>query len=185
MTQTKGPLTISFTCNQCQGRGEVVTTPCQNCSGAGKVKVEKLIQLKIPPGVATGSRLRLRGEGEEGEPGGQNGDLYVLIDVAKHDLFARQGNDIYCRVSITFMQAALGDTVEIPTLKGLEKLVIPPGTQTSSIFRLPGKGILDLRGYGRGDQIIETVVSVPTDLTKRQAELLREFKKAGEGQAPS
>ncbi len=125
--------------------------------------------------METGSRLRLRGEGEEGEHGGPNGDLYVFIEVEPHEIFERNGDDIYCRVPITFAQAALGGSVEAPTLTGTEKLKIPRGTQTGRIFRLKGKGIAHLRGYGRGDQIIETVVTVPTNLTKKQEELLREF----------
>jgi molecular chaperone DnaJ len=139
--------------------------------------VEKTVQLKIPAGVETGSRLRLRGEGEEGEHGGPNGDLYVFIDVEKHDLFERNGDDIYSRVPITFVQAVMGGTVEAPTLTGTEKLKIPRGTQPGKIFRLKGKGVAHLRGYGHGDHLIETVVTVPANLTKKQEELLREFDK--------
>ena len=177
VTQSSGFFSISSTCPQCQGQGGVITTPCQECSGGGKVKVAKTVQLKIPAGVETGSRLRLRGEGEEGQHGGPNGDLYVFIEVEQHDIFERNGNDVFCRVPITFTQAALGGSVEAPTLTGVEKIKIPRGTQTGRIFRLKGKGIANLRGYGRGDEIIETVVTVPTNLTKKQEELLREFDK--------
>jgi len=177
VTQSSGFFSISSTCPQCRGQGGVITTPCQECSGGGKVRVGKTVQLKIPAGVETGSRLRLRGEGEEGEHGGPNGDLYVFIEVEKHEVFERNGDDIYCRVPITFVQAAMGGTVEAPTLLGTEKLKIPRGTQTGRIFRLKGKGIAHLRGYGRGDHLIETVVTVPTNLSKKQEELLREFDK--------
>lgn len=177
VAQSSGFFSISSTCPQCRGQGGVITTPCRECSGGGKVMVAKTIQLKIPAGVETGSRLRLRGEGEEGVYGGQSGDLYVFIEVEKHDIFERNGDDIYCRIPITFVQAALGGTVETPTLTGAEKLKIPRGTQTGRIFRLKGKGIAHLRGYGHGDQIIETLVTVPMNLTKKQEELLREFER--------
>jgi molecular chaperone DnaJ len=177
VTQSSGFFSISSTCPQCRGQGGMITTPCPQCSGGGRLKEEKTVQLKIPAGVETGSRLRLRGEGEEGESGGPGGDLYVFLEVEKHDVFERNGDDIYCRVPITFAQATLGGTVEAPTLAGKEKLKIPRGTQTGSIFRLKGKGVAHLRGYGRGDQLIETVVTVPTNLSKKQEELLREFDK--------
>jgi molecular chaperone DnaJ len=175
VTQSSGFFSISSTCPQCRGQGGVITSPCRECSGGGKVKIHKTVQLKIPAGVETGSRLRLRGEGEEGERGGPNGDLYVFIDVEPHDIFKRNGNDVYCRLPVTFIQATLGGNVEAPTLMGTEKLKIPPGTQPGRVFRLKGKGIAHLRGYGRGDQIIETVVTIPANLTKKQEELLKEF----------
>lgn len=175
VTQSSGFFSISSTCPQCRGQGGMITTPCPECSGGGKVTVEKTVQLKIPAGVETGSRLRLRGEGEEGEHGGSSGDLYVFLDVENHEVFERNGDDIYCRAPITFLQATLGGTVEVPTLAGTEKLKIPRGTQPGRIFRLKGKGIPHLRGYGRGDHLIETVVTVPTNLTRKQEELLKEF----------
>jgi molecular chaperone DnaJ len=173
--QSSGFFSISSTCPQCRGQGGVIATPCQECSGGGKVTTEKTVQLKIPAGVETGSRLRLRGEGEEGVYGGPNGDLYVFIEVEPHETFERNGDDVHCRVPITFVQAALGGSVEVPTLTGKEKLKIPRGTPTGKVFRLKGQGIAHLRGYGRGDQIIETVVTIPSNLTKKQEELLREF----------
>jgi molecular chaperone DnaJ len=179
VTQSSGFFSISSTCPQCRGQGGVIATPCPECSGGGRVTAEKTVQLKIPAGVETGSRLRLRGEGEEGEYGGQSGDLYVFIEVEQHEVFERNGDDIYCRIPITFLQATLGATVEAPTLTGEEKLKIPRGTQTGKIFRLKGKGIPHLRGYGRGDHLIETVVTVPTSLTKKQEELLKEFDRLG------
>jgi len=178
VTQSSGFFSISTTCSQCRGQGSVITAPCRECSGGGKVKVAKTVQLKIPAGVETGSRLRLRGEGEEGDYGGPNGDLYVFIDVEQHEIFQRSGDDIYCRLPISFVEAALGGSVEAPTLEGKEKLKIPRGTQSGKIFRLKGKGIAHLRGYGRGDQIIETVITVPENLTKKQEALLKEFAKS-------
>jgi molecular chaperone DnaJ len=182
LMQSNGFFSISTTCPQCRGQGSVITTPCRSCSGGGKVRIEKTVQLKIPAGVETGSRLRLRGEGEEGDHGGPNGDLYVFIDVEPHEFFERSGDDIYCRVPVTFVQAALGGSVEAPTLTGSEKLKIPRGTPTGKVFRLKGKGIAHLRGHGRGDQIIETVVIVPEKLTRQQEELLREFDRLSGGQ---
>jgi molecular chaperone DnaJ len=153
----------------------MITTPCRECSGGGKITAKKTVQLKIPAGVESGSRLRLRGEGEEGDYGGTNGDLYVFIEVGQDDVFERNGDDICCRVPITFVQAILGGNVEAPTLTGVENLKIPRGTQPGRIFRLKGKGIAHLRGHGRGDQLIEMLVTVPTNLTKKQEELLKEF----------
>lgn len=176
-TQTSGFFSIRTTCPHCRGRGNKITSPCRHCSGRGKVRSSKTVQLKIPAGVETGSRLRVREEGEEGSSGGSSGDLYVFITVEPHDLFERNGNDIHCRVPITFVQAALGGVMEVPTLRGRESLKIPPGTQSGSRFRLRGKGIASLHGDGYGDQVIETVVIVPTNLTRRQEELLKEFER--------
>jgi molecular chaperone DnaJ len=139
--------------------------------------VKKRLQLKIPPGVETNSRLRLRGEGEDGEFGGPRGDLYVFIQVKPHKFFERAGNDIVCTISISMTQAALGANVEVPTLEGTERLKIPRGTQHGKIFRLKGKGIPHLRGFGRGDQIIQTIIQIPTDLSRKEEKLLQEFAK--------
>lgn len=175
--QSSGFFTISSTCPHCGGHGKVVSRPCDRCKGLGKETMRKNVQLKIPAGVETGSRLRLRGEGESGDHGGPDGDLYVFLTVEEHDIFARSDDDIICRVPISFVQAALGGTVEVPTLEAKEKLKIPKGTQNGRTFRLKGKGIPHLRGYGRGDQIIEIFIQVPVDLNKKQEELLREFEK--------
>ena len=175
VTQSSGFFSISSTCPQCRGQGQIITHPCKTCRGTGREKTSKLVQVKIPAGVDTGSRLRLRGEGEQGEFGGPHGDLYVFIFVEEHEFFKRSEDDIYCRIPISFVQAALGANLEVPTLTGTEKLKIPRGTQSGKIFRIRGKGIPHLRGYGNGDQIIEAVVTVPTNLNKRQEELLREF----------
>ena len=177
VTQSSGFFTISTTCPQCRGQGRVITKLCPDCMGAGRERVTKTVNLKIPAGVETGSRLRLRGEGEDGEHGGPRGDLYVFIHVEAHEFFERRDNNIYCQIPISFVQATLGATIEVPTLNGTEKLKISRGTQNGAIFRLKGKGIPNLRGYGRGDQIIETLVKIPVNLNKKQEELLREFAK--------
>ncbi len=135
----------------------------------------KNLSLKIPPGVETGSRLRLRGEGEEGERGGPPGDLYVVLHVEPHEFFGRDGDDITCQIPISFPQAAIGAEIEVPTLNGTRKLSIPKGTQSGQLFRLKGEGIYHMRGYGRGDEIVQVIVKTPTKLTKKQEELLREF----------
>jgi len=179
VTQSSGFFSISTTCPNCRGQGQTISHPCRNCRGGGRERVSKTVQIKIPAGVETGSRLRLRGEGEQGEYGGPSGDLYVFIHVQDHEFFQRSDDDIICRVPISFVQASLGDNIEVPTLTGTEKLKIPRGTQTGKIFRLKGKGIAHLRGFGRGDQIIETVVTIPTNLNKRQEELLKEFARLG------
>jgi molecular chaperone DnaJ len=177
VTQSSGFFTISTTCPQCRGQGRVINKPCKNCRGTGRGEVTKTVHLKIPAGVEMGSRLRLREEGEEGEYGGPNGDLYVFIHVEPHELFERQDNNIYCQITISFVEATLGATIEVPTLNGTEKIKIPKGTQNGAIFYLKGKGIPHLRGFGRGDQVVETVVKIPTDLNRKQEELLKEFAK--------
>jgi len=176
--QSSGFFTISSTCPHCGGHGKVIVKPCGHCRGAGKEKIAKSVQLKIPAGVETGSRLRLRSEGEAGDQGGPNGDLYVFLHVEDHNFFVRSGDDIICRVPITFVQAALGAIIEIATLEEKEKIKIPKGTQNGKTLRLKGKGIPHIRGYGRGDQIVEVFVQIPIDLNKKQEELLREFEKS-------
>ena len=178
VVQSSGFFTISSTCPHCNGHGKVIAKLCPACRGTGREKQRKTVELKIPAGVETGSRLRLRGEGEAGDQGGPNGDLYVFLQVEDHEFFVRSEDDIVCRVPISFVQASLGATIEVPTLKETEKIKIPRGTQTGQIFRLKGKGIPHLQGYGRGDQIIEVFVRIPTQLTRKQEDLLREFEKA-------
>jgi molecular chaperone DnaJ len=177
--QSSGFFTISSTCPHCHGQGKFITKPCTTCRGTGKEQQRKTVELKIPAGVETGSRLRLRGEGEAGEQGGPCGDLYVFLQVEDHDFFVRSEDDIICRVPISFVQASLGGTVTVPTLEESEKIKIPRGTQTGRTFRLKGKGIPHLQAHGRGDQIIEIFVQIPTALTRKQEELLREFEKLG------
>lgn len=175
--QSSGFFTISSTCPHCNGYGKFISKPCDTCRGTGKEQISKKVQLKIPAGVETGSRLRLRGEGEAGSQGGPDGDLYVFIQVEDHEFFTREGDNIICRVPISFVTAALGGTIEVPSLQGKEKLKIPRGTQNGNIFKLKGKGIAHIRGFGHGDQIIEVHVVVPTDLSRKQEELLQEFEK--------
>jgi len=173
--RSHGFFTISTTCPYCRGEGRIIANPCKSCGGMGWVKNRQKVALQIPPGVNTGSRLRLRGEGEGGERGGPPGDLYVIIYVEPHEFFERQEDDIICRIPIPFTMAALGGEIEVPTLDGAKKIEIPKGTQPGEIFRLRGKGIPHLHGHGKGDQIIEAVVRIPQKLTKEQAELLKDF----------
>ena len=142
--------------------------PCIPCRGTGKEKVSRSVELKIPAGVETGSRLRLRGEGEGGEQGGPNGDLYVFLEVEEHDFFEREGDDVLCRIPVSFVQASLGATIEVPTLSDKEKVKIPKGTQNGATFRLKGKGIPHVRGYGRGDQIVYVFIEIPTHLNRKK-----------------
>jgi molecular chaperone DnaJ len=175
ISRAQGFFSISTTCPDCGGEGEVIHTPCIHCRGQKRVMKKKNLSLKIPPGVETGSRLRLRGEGEEGERGGPPGDLYVIIHVEPHEFFERDGDDIICQIPISFVQAALGGDIEVPTLNGTKKLAIPKSTQNGQIFRLKGEGIDHMMAYGRGDEIVQVIVKTPTKLTKRQEELLKEF----------
>ena len=175
VTQKSGFFSISTTCPQCRGAGRIIKNPCRTCQGTGKETIRKSVQIKIPPGVETGSRLRLRGEGEDGEFGGPRGDLYVFIHVEPHGFFERKGDDILCRVPISITQGALGATIKVPTLNGDEKIKVPKGTQYGKIFRLKGKGISHLRGFGRGDQIVQTLVEVPTNLSRKEEKVLKEL----------
>jgi molecular chaperone DnaJ len=177
VTQRTGFFSISTTCPNCRGAGSVIKNPCRECRGTGKAKVQKKVQLKIPPGVETGSRLRLRGEGEDGEFGGPRGDLYVFIYVEPHEYFERKGDDIFCKTPISITQAALGATIRVATLNGDEKIKVPKGTQHGKIFKLKGKGFPHLRGFGKGDQIVQTMVEVPTHLSRKEEKLLKEFAK--------
>lgn len=169
----QGFFSIAKTCGQCNGRGQMVKDPCGGCAGSGRVREDHKLQVKVPGGVDTGTRLKLRGEGEAGSAG--SGDLFVVINVEEHDLFRRDGNDVICDVRIGFPQASLGAEIEVPTLEGPVKLKIKEGTQSGSVFRLRGKGVPDLHGYGRGDQLTRVFVETPRKLNPRQRELLEEF----------
>lgn len=173
----QGFFSISKTCGKCDGRGRIITDPCKACKGQGNVKKFKSINVKIPAGVDTGSRLRITNEGEMGLHGGPPGDLYIILNVEEHSFFKREGNDLYCEVPLSFTQAALGAEIEVPTLDGTSKIKIPPGTPSGRIFYLKGKGIQRLGGYGKGDQIVKVYIDVPKKLTSRQKELLEEFAK--------
>lgn len=162
-------------CSNCSGTGRVIKDKCGTCHGAGKVKKQRKITVKIPAGVDEGAQIRLSGEGEAGQRGGPAGDLYIVIRVRAHEFFERENDDIYCEVPLSFVQAALGDEIEIPTLTEKIKLKIPAGTQTGTYFRLKGKGVPKLRGYGQGDQHVKVTVVTPQKLTDEQKELLRQF----------
>jgi len=172
--RSQGFFSISTTCPHCRGEGMIIENPCKSCSGRGKIKKTKNLSVKIPSGVDTGSRLRLRSEGEGGERGGPSGDLYVFIFVKEDEFFKRFENDIYCKIPISFPQAVLGDEREIPTLSGEEAVVkIPKGTQNGDRTKLKGKGMPFLQGRGHGDMIVEFYVTVPKKLSKKEEELIR------------
>jgi len=175
---SQGFFSIAKTCNKCYGEGSIVTTPCSRCNGMGKIQRERTITVKIPAGVDTGSRIRLKGEGEGGTYGAESGDLYIIIIVKEDKTFIRQNNDIICEIPVSFSQVALGAEIQVPTLDGQKiKMKIPPGTQTHKVFRIKGKGIPSLHGYGRGDQFVRVIVVTPTKLTERQRQLLEELGK--------
>ena len=176
----QGFFSIERTCPQCQGAGRVIETPCRACRGAGRVAREKQLQVDIPPGVEDGTRIRLSGEGEAGMRGAPAGDLYIFIAVSPHSLFTREGRDLYCRVPLPMVRAALGGPVEVPTLDGKRAVItVPAGTQTGHRFRLRGKGMPVLRAGGAGDLFVQTAVETPVDLTDEQRDLLRRFEAAG------
>jgi molecular chaperone DnaJ len=171
----QGFFSVSRTCNQCRGTGKIITSQCKTCSGQGRIEKEREIELKIPAGVDTGARLRVTGEGEAGTSGGPSGDLYVVVHVKEHELFERQGTNLYVSVPITFSQAALGAEIQVPTLNGDEQVTVPAGTQTGSIFRVSGKGIVSLQGHGRGDLFVVATVVTPTRLTREQKKLFEQL----------
>lgn len=169
------------TCNACGGTGSVIKERCPSCRGEGRVVREKTLEIKIPAGVEDGSKMRVSGEGEAGPRGGPRGDLYIIFHVLPHELFKRQDNDLVCEIPISFVHAALGTEVEVPTMDGKAKLRIPEGTQPGAVFRLKGKGVPSLRGFGRGDQLVKVKVEVPRRLSAHQKTILQEFAKAGGG----
>ncbi|MFO7993742.1 MAG: molecular chaperone DnaJ [Marinobacter sp.] len=172
----QGFFTVQQACPTCRGSGKVIKNPCKTCHGAGRVQEEKTLSVKVPPGVDTGDRIRLSGEGEVGVDGGPPGDLYVQIAVREHSIFTRDGRNLYCEVPISIVDAALGGELEVPTLDGRVKLKIPPETQTGKLFRLRNKGVSPVRGGPSGDLLCRVVVETPVNLTKRQKELLEEFQ---------
>lgn len=175
--RTQGFFSVKSTCPNCRGEGRVIKEACPECRGRQQVVDSKKVSLKIPAGVDNGSKLRLSGEGEPGANGGPAGDLYVFIRVKPHEYFERRNNDVICKVELSFVQAALGDEVTVPTLEDEETVKIPGGTQYGDTFRLPGLGIPSLRTNIRGDQIVQVELRTPKHLNKRQEELLREFSK--------
>jgi molecular chaperone DnaJ len=177
VTRSQGFFRISTTCPDCRGAGEIITHPCTACKGIGRIQESRKIKVKIPPGIDTGMRLKLRGEGEASLNGGTPGDLYVEVYVETHEFFERDGYDVLCRVPISFVQATLGAKLEVPTIDRSENITVPKETQPGDTLRLHGRGIPKLRGTGRGDQIIIFDVRTPTNLSKKQEQLLREFAK--------
>jgi molecular chaperone DnaJ len=171
----QGFFSVMRTCGNCQGRGQIIRTPCTACRGAGRVEREKTIEIKIPAGVETGSRLRVTGEGEDGIGGGPSGDLYIVIHVAEHANFERQGANLYSAVPITFAQAALGADVSVKTLDSEEELKVPAGTQTGTVFRIKGKGMPNLGGRGHGDLFVAVTLVTPKVLTREQRQLLEQL----------
>lgn len=172
----QGFFSIQQTCPRCHGNGKMVANPCGTCSGAGRIKKQKTLAVKIPAGVDEGDRIRLSGEGEAGVNGGPSGDLYVVIQIKQHSVFTRDHNDLHCEMPISFTTAALGGEIEIPTLDGYAKIKIPAETQSGKIFRLRGKGIKGVRSTAHGDLLCHVVVETPVSLTSRQKELLQEFE---------
>ena len=171
----QGFFSVARTCGACRGAGRVVKDPCADCRGAGRVEREKQMEVKIPAGVETGSRMRVQGEGESGTQGGPAGDLYVVIHLSEHERFERQGSNLYVSLPITFAQAALGSDVYVSTIDGEEKIKIPTGTQTGTVFRLKGKGMPVLGGRGHGDLFVSVSVVTPTSLTREQRKLLEQL----------
>lgn len=172
----QGFFSIQQTCPGCHGEGRVITDPCGNCHGQGRVRESKKLTVKIPAGVDNGDRVRLSGEGEAGVQGGGSGDLYVQISVKAHPIFERSDSDLHCEVPISFVTAALGGSIEVPTLEGRVTLKIPAETQTGKVFRLRGKGIKSVRGQGIGDLLCRVVVETPVNLSREQKELLTQLQ---------
>lgn len=176
----QGFFTIERACPTCQGAGQVIKDPCKACNGQGRVQKEKTLSVNIPSGVEEGTRIRLSGEGEAGMRGAPTGDLYIFLSLASHRFFRRDGANIYCRVPLPMTTAALGGSIEVPSLDGTRaKVTIPAGTQSGHQFRLRGKGMPVMRGSARGDMYIEAIAETPVNLTARQKELLQEFESAG------
>ncbi len=181
----QGFFTVERTCPTCGGLGQIIKNPCKVCGGAGRVEKDRALNVNIPAGVETGTRIRLAGEGEAGLRGGPSGDLYIFVEVGNHDLFERDSVNLYCRVPVSMSKAALGGHLEVPTIDGgRSRVQIPAGSQSGRQMRLRGKGMPALRGGGVGDMFIELAVETPVNLTARQKELLAEFDEIGENNNP-
>ena len=172
---SQGFFSVMRTCANCQGKGQIIKSPCKKCRGAGRVEKERTIEIKIPAGVETGSRLRVTGEGEGGVNGGPSGDLFIVLHVAEHEQFERQGANLYSAVPVTFAQAALGADIKVKTLDGEEDLKVPAGTQTGTVFRIKGKGMPNLAARGHGDLFVAVTLVTPKTLTKEQRKLLEQL----------
>ncbi len=171
----QGFFSVMRTCPNCSGRGQIIKNPCKNCRGASRIEKEKTLEVKIPAGVETGSRLRINGEGEGGINGGPSGDLFIVLHVEEHEIFERQGANLYSAVPVSFAQAALGADIEVKTLDGEENLKIPAGTQTGTVFRLKTKGMPALGGRGKGDLFVAVTLITPKTLSKEQRKLLEQL----------
>ncbi len=176
-----GSFSSTSVCTACGGAGQTIPTPCQDCKGSGQIRHQRKITVAIPAGIDNGQTISIRGEGNAGTKGGPAGDLFITISVKPHELFERRGNDVTFEMPISFAQAALGDTLRVPTLDGMVEYAIPEGTKNGTVFKFKGKGVHVLNGRGRGDQYVKVVVDVPTGLTARQKELLREFEQLDKG----
>ena len=182
---SQGFFTVERTCPTCSGMGQIIKNPCKGCGGAGRVEKERSLSVNIPAGVETGTRIRLAGEGEAGMRGGPAGDLYIFIEVAEHQLFQRDGTNLYCRVPVSMITAAMGGDIEVPSIDGgRSRVKVPSGSQSGRQMRLRGKGMPALRGGAAGDMMIELAVETPVNLTSRQKELLAEFEKLSEENNP-
>lgn len=180
---SQGFFTIERTCTTCQGRGEIIQRPCQECTGTGRVTRERVLSVNIPAGVEDSTRIRLAGEGEAGLRGGPAGDLYIFLSIVPDDIFQRDGADLFCRVPIAMTAAALGGQIEVPTIDGgRARVKIPEGTETGKQFRLRGKGMPVLRSKLTGDLYVQVEVETPQNLTRKQKDLLKEFEKASTDQ---
>jgi molecular chaperone DnaJ len=173
--RSQGFFTMATACPRCRGTGQVIESPCQTCRGAGKVQEKSEIKLSIPAGVEDGVPLQVPGQGDAGDPGAPRGDLYCVVRELEHKLFQRSGADLICELPFSFTQLALGDKVEIPTLRGRAEMAIPAGTQSGKVFRLRNQGLPQMESRGRGDQLVRVFIEVPSRLSDRQKELLREF----------
>lgn len=185
--QQQGFFTIERTCSTCQGLGKIITNPCKSCAGSGRVRKEKSLKVTIPAGVEEGTRIRLSGEGEAGARGGPAGDLYIFVSVKAHPIFERNGADLHCRVPIAMTAAALGGSVEVPTIEGGKvKVSIPAGTQSGRQFRLKGKGMKVMQSEIRGDMYVHAAVETPVNLSRKQKDLLKQFAedKGGKENSP-
>ncbi|MGF1632854.1 MAG: molecular chaperone DnaJ [Phycisphaerae bacterium] len=170
-----GMFRMVTTCPNCRGSGEVVTDFCPKCGGDGKLPAKRKVTIKVPAGVHEGQAVRLPGEGEPGEPGAPPGDLHCYIRVKEHPVFTRHQNDLICQIPVSFAQAALGGSIDVPTLDGKESLDVPAGTQHGEVFKLKGNGLPDLRSYRRGDEVVQILIEIPRKLTERQRQLLSEY----------
>ncbi len=178
----QGFFSVQQSCPHCQGSGKQIKDPCRSCHGRGMVEEHKTLSVKVPPGVDNGDRIRLAGEGQPGSNGGPAGDLYVQVSVKEHQFFEREGRNLHCEVPISFVDAALGGELQVPTLDGRVKLKIPAETQSGKTFRLRGKGVASVRGGPPGDLLCRVVIETPVKLTKRQRELLEEFQKIADSE---